>query len=339
MIPRVLFVLKKHEGSGGPLHSSSGLRNSARFVADMLNSENIATASVAIVVDGNGIDAEVFKFKPDVVVLEAIWCPPDKLAELVTIYPKIRWVVRIHSEIPFLAHEGMALQYLAAYASITNVKVSANSPVATRDLGYLNPVFLPNFYPVVQTTSDAVATAASMDHLKVGCFGAVRPMKNQLAQAFAAVEYAKRKRVTYLSFYVNASRPEQGGENVLKNLRSFFASQPSGYQLIEVSWSDRTAFLALVAEMDICMSVSFSETFCIVAADAVSQKIPVVVSPEVFWVDDDVQVDPTDIQAIADTIGHALGIWKGMLLRENLNGLRKYNQQSVVDWKQFLRSS
>src|SRR5208283_4189063 len=98
-------------------YNSSGLLNSATFVCDMLISSSFS-ASLAQVNDGNGIDAAVYKYKPDIVVLEAIWCPPYKLRELTGLhrYRHITWIVRNHSELSFLGFEGIAMQWMLEYA-------------------------------------------------------------------------------------------------------------------------------------------------------------------------------------------------------------------------------
>ena len=80
-------------------------------------------AALQVVIDGNDIDRYVHKLKPSVVILEAIWCPPYKLVELQKLYPKIKWVVRLHSGISFLANEGMAFSWLHEYVKIPNVTV------------------------------------------------------------------------------------------------------------------------------------------------------------------------------------------------------------------------
>ena len=332
MKPRVLFILKRHEGSGGPLHSSSGLRNSATFVCDMLNDRGIATARTVTVTDANDIDREVAQFKPDTAVLEAIWCPPAKLAEVQKLHPKVEWTVRIHSEVPFLAIEGMALTWLHKYTKIPKVEVSANSFRAARDLYYLTPVFLPNYYPL----SEREAPDLSIHPLRIGCFGAIRPMKNQLAQAFAAVNFAKQVHARRLEFHVNASRTEQGGENILKNLRAFFDAQVGGYDLVEDEWGTHEEFLELVRSMNVCMTVSFSETFSIVAADAAGQMVPLVTSAEVPWSDRAIQALPNEIPDMVAKLTTALGVRKRHILKSNFIGIRKYNEGSVLRWTHFV---
>src|SRR5215831_4209109 len=139
----ILFILRDQHGSGGWCgYKSSGLTNSATLVADMLESFGV-DAEVITVFDSNSIDKEVSRIRPDIVVLEAIWVPPYKLIELAKLWPGIRWIVRIHSEIPFLANEGIAIDWLFQYARIPNVEVASNSIRGVRDLKDLNPLFLP----------------------------------------------------------------------------------------------------------------------------------------------------------------------------------------------------
>lgn len=332
MHPRVLFILKRNQGSGGANHTSSGLKNSAKYVVDMLIEEYIAYAELVQVFDGNGIDREVYLFQPDIVVLEAIWCPPSKLLELSRLWPKVQWVVRIHSEIPFLANEGLAIEWIDRYLDIRNVVIASNSPRGARDLAQFKAIFLPNYYPLNMPTFPKQKS----NSLRVGCFGAIRPMKNQLAQAFAAIAYAKAHHYLALEFYVNSTRCEQGGEQVYKNLRALFAAQPPGYRLIPLGWAQRDQFRRVVSDMDVSLNVSLSETYCITAADAASQHIPIVVSREVPWASDSICADPNDISDISSKMGVALGWRRNFITHGNFHGLHIYNRQSIREWSDAL---
>ena len=81
----VLFVLRKRGtecwGDEPYGNRTSGLRNSAVYMNQMLQQLGIKSRLVDVV-DANGIDREVFQFNPEVVILEAVWCPPAKLTEL-----------------------------------------------------------------------------------------------------------------------------------------------------------------------------------------------------------------------------------------------------------------
>ena len=114
---KALFILKRREDySSDPSYSGSyqiatGMWNSAKFVSDALNSIDGVTSNVAIAVDGNSIDALCMQYDPDVVFIEGLWVTPAKFTELMGLarHAKRTFVVRIHSEIPFLATEGIAM--------------------------------------------------------------------------------------------------------------------------------------------------------------------------------------------------------------------------------------
>lgn len=295
--------------------------------------KNGIEANLQVVIDGNDIDRYVHKFKPSVVILEAIWCPPYKLVELQKLYPKIKWVVRLHSEISFLSNEGMAFLWLQEYVKIPNVTVAANSLNAVQDLDFALGVtidYLPNYYPI-----ECEPPAKKKRHkLNVGCFGAVRPMKNQLIQAIAALEYAAKNRV-HLYFHINSTRAEQGGSSVLKNLRALFKDRKNA-ELIEHPWMDHVDFRKLIGQMDINLAVSFSETFCIVVSDAVAEGVPVVVSDQVHWVIPLLHAKTTDSIDIIRKMTRALGIFKSYYTQQNLMRLKKFSNHSQKIWLKYL---
>jgi len=106
-------------------------------------------------------------------------------------------------------------------------------------------------------------------------------MKNHLLQAVAAMRIGDLLgKKTY--FHINTKRMENRGEPVLKNLRNLFKG--TDHVLVEHGWMERDNFLAVARRMDLGMQVSFSETFNIVAADMISQDVPVVVSNEIEFV-------------------------------------------------------
>jgi len=325
----ILFILKSHLTSGGPGRTpSSGLENSATLVADVLRDFGIYT-KVVTVVDSNSIDREVHQNKPRIVILEAIWCPPYKLKELAKLWPGIRWIVRIHSEIPFLANEGQAMDWLFQYKDIPNVIIGANSFRATEDLiiAGIPAVYLPNYHPI----NCFKAFRIEDKELNIGCFGAIRPMKNQLAQALAAIEYAKLQG-KFLNFHMNTSRVEQGGQQTLKNLRALLSSDPTRFRLVEFPWMLTRDFMEMVRNMDVCLNVSFTETFCITAANAAAQNVPIVVSPEIPWASNEIKADPTSVKDILHKLEVALGHHRRKIIDDNLEGLQIYDEISIRKW-------
>src|SRR5712671_1819959 len=116
---KVLFVCKKNEGSGGysVMGKRSGLFNSTRFVAEALVEHGV-DAKVVEVVDNNCIDREAFAFKPDIVIIEALWVVPSKFAVLRRLHPGVKWFVHLHSNAPFLALEGVAIEWITEYSRL-----------------------------------------------------------------------------------------------------------------------------------------------------------------------------------------------------------------------------
>lgn len=312
---RVLFILKHRDMAWGANYSntlSSGLRNSVRFVSDMLG--NIGYDSQWVeVIDNNGIDAQVHSYRPTHVIIEALWVIPEKFDVLMKLYPGIKWIVRNHSETPFLACEGIAMSWLEGYLK-RGVYVMCNSLRALRDLNLIaNAIgvssslvrYGPNYYPIgLASWLPAPAAPTQRDVLRVGCFGAIRLLKNQLIQAVGALSCAYQMSLP-LEFHINGTRIEGSADPVLNNLRGLF-SNTTNATLVEHPWLDHSDFLDLMGTMDISLQVSFSETFNLVTADAVKMGIPVVVSPEVSWLGGYAQADPNNVVTISTVMQQAL---------------------------------
>lgn len=277
----ILFICKKRKLYGqetSNLHSS-GLFNSVKFIAEMLNANHINT-EVVEVIDNNDIDREVTRVNPKVVIIEALWVVPEKFDILKKLHPNVKWIVRLHSEIPFLANEGIAMEWISKYI-YNDIYVASNSRNLFNTLKPLSDkiLYLPNYYPVKK--NGTVVNNYVDGVIDIGCFGAIRPLKNHLIQAVSAIKFADiigKK----LYFHINATRVEQSGESILKNLRNLF--KHSRHELVEHKWYEHNVFLCHLSWMDISMQCSFSETFNIVTADAVNLNVPVVVSKEIKWV-------------------------------------------------------
>lgn len=317
---------------------SSGLKNSASFVVDMLN--NLGhTAELVEVVDNNCIDKEVTKFKPDIVIIEALWVVPTKFDVLKNLHPNVKWIVRLHSDIPFIANEGIAMEWIFGYVQ-RNVYVGVNSSRINCELKQLVKdkssliLYLPNFYPLLNKPVYP-KPRRNPNIIDIGCFGAIRPMKNQLLQAVAAIIFANDKGLK-LRFHINGSRCETKGDNVLKNLRALFDNSLQ-HELVEHNWLDHEEFLKLMATMDISMQCSLSETFNIVSCDAVSQNVPIVVSPEISWASDICIAKATDSEDIVNTLKMVWSLRRLVVHKLNYFNLKSFDNESIEIWKQNMK--
>jgi glycosyltransferase involved in cell wall biosynthesis len=342
---RALFILKLRQdytSEYGANHLATGMYNSAKFVSDMLEESGIES-KVVIVVDNNAIDKEVKKYKPTHVFIEGIWVVPEKFEVLMKLHKKVKWIVRCHSEIPFLAQEGNAIDWIFEYAK-RGVYVSGNSSRVNKALQSLvgdslgledvneSMPMLPNYYPV--DDEFVFSDREDRDEINIGCFGAIRPLKNQLIQAVAAIKFAKIRDVK-LKFHINAARVEQNGANQLKNIQKMFAQLGDQYQLVEHPWMDHHTFKRLLRKMDICMQVSMSETFNIVTADAVSVGTPTVVSDEVTWAFPDTWAKPTDLDDLVDVLEY---VWdhRSEVVYESYSCLEEFSDRSKHTWVHYL---
>lgn len=335
---RILFILKKQKFGycGGP---STGLYNSATFVSDMLREKLGQDSKLVVVHDNNDIDREVTLFRPKIVIIEAIWVEPKKFDVLVKLHPHVRWVVRNHSAMPFLAHEGMALSWILEYMRHRHVEVSCNDGRTVEELEVLSVAnggrkaivpYHPNYYPP-QLHHRSQPPQIRGREIVIGCFGAIRPLKNQLIQAIAAIKYAERAGLS-LHFHINSGRVECGAEPILRNMRLLFAALPK-HTLFEHPWLGRHDFIHLVRRMDLGLQVAYSETFNIVSADFVMNDVPVVVSQEIGWVFDEFWADPNSSEEIARKIKVALNL---NFNNASARRLQEFDRCSIEFWREFL---
>lgn len=337
---KILFILKKRMLYSDDKYTTvnSGLYNSATFVNNMLVKCGVNSHLVEVV-DNNEIDKYVTKYRPDIVIIEALWVVPSKFEILTKLHPNVQWIVRIHSEVPFIANEGIAMEWLKGYAKFDNVNIGANSkdfiqslkPIIERDIFYL-----PNYYPISDTPKyRKYEFNYEDDVINIGLFGAIRPMKNSLTQAMAAMIYADEKDMK-LKLHINTERIEQKGENNLKNLRALFDG--TRHELVEHKWLKHDNFLKLVSKMDIGLQVSLSETYNIVTADFISQNVPIITSEEIKFVNAFDKVDKNkNAQVIADKIKSGLRnqqpfVWVNRLLLWIDSYKSKRNWIKFVKW-------
>ena len=349
--PRVLILVRKgHEYTNQMPNGTmkAGLLNSASFIKETLIKDLHIPAHLEICVDGNDVDRKIHKYKPTHCFLEAIWVTPAKLKELAYLHPKVDFVVRIHSKIPFLANEGIALQWIKEYFEIGgNVSIAFNNVHTHKDFRHIgiDNDYLPNVYKVELAYKPSIL-GIILDVLKdkficfpnntinVGCFGAIRPLKNQLLQAVAAMQYADKHDLT-LRFHINGTRLEQRGEVVLKNIRALF--KDTRHVLVEHSWMSHMEFLKLIKKMDIGLQLSFTESFNIVTADFVASRVPVIVGKDIEWMNKHAKCDPNNVDKVVEKMEYALR-HRRLVARLNLESLINYNHISTEVWREYFLS-
>lgn len=352
--PKTLFIVKERTEYYGTMNSS-GLLNSAKFVTDELTNRGYEVI-LEQVPDHNSIDRVVTLHRPDIVIIEAFWVTPAKFEVLMKLHKKVKWFVRNHSKADFASQEGIIWEWTIAYEKI-GVRVGYNLLSAKEDadeglnkpMGLSEAMYFPNVYYPRNDAAKNMNIVRSLPEgkIRIGCFGAIRPYKNQVQQFLAAIAYANETG-RYLEFYINNTRTESGGLPILKSLRAIGAElKASGKgELIELPWQAHADFLVTMQSMDLLLQVSFSETFNIVAADAVSNNVPAIVSDEVFWASSDCFLDlrywatanPMDIPSMVKALHRMtkFDFFRNWVLKAQYKGIFKYNDHSIEAWENFL---
>ena len=313
---------------------------------DMLVAAGI-DSQLEVATDNNCIDRFVKQHNPTHVIIEALWVVPTKFDILTKLHPHVKWIIRLHSEMPFIASEGIAMDWIADYVSFPQISIGVNAPRMLREVrAYLRVkqgwdktttnkrvFYQPNYYP---TNFKRKKFKNVPGYIDISCFGAVRPLKNHLLQAVAALMFAERKGLK-LRFHINTGRLEMKGDPVLNNLRSMFEQLAgTGHQLICHEWMSHDRFVDLCGQMDIALQVSISETFNIVAADLISQGVPVVGSKEIPWLSSLFAPEPQDSVGIADSLADAYRMpWLNVWL--NQINLRYYSWRTRRIWLKYFK--
>jgi hypothetical protein len=345
----VLFILKKREElddeTGKKKIIETGLYNSSTYLNTILNNMNI-NSNIEMAIDNNCIDRIVTKHRPKYVIIEALWVVPSKFDILCRLHPTVKWIIRFHSEMPFLACEGMATQWIIKYSLFPNLILGINSKRLLREVQFIvklknnfseedvdkKVVYLPNFYPIdvnIQSKLDK-----ELDTINICCFGAIRPLKNQLIQATAAIEFAN-KIGKKLRYHINSTRHETNGLPVYNNIKGLFIElNDERYTLVEHNWKNKEDFLLLCGQMDIGLQVSFSETFNIVGCDLLSQNVPIIFSNDIPWSKTKYNADPTDSIDIVDKLLLTYNNSQDNV-ETNIHLLKEFTNETVNVWVNF----
>ena len=335
---KVLFVLK--DRFYNRFHSESyGLINSSKQVADFLESIG-HECKIVQVIDGNGIDKELFLYRPDVVIIEALWVTAAKMKELIELkrYAKIKWVVRIHSDAGFLAAEGTAFKYINDYIELhkDNLYVSMNNLQFnhyTSQAMYYDFTYLPN---IITLLNYRKPPRHKHEYIDIGCFGSLRILKNHVYQALCAIDAANRLRKT-LRFHITVDPDvdEKTTNPVYKNLEEIF--KDSRHELVKHYWLTNDKFHELIKEMDIGMQISYTESFNIVTADFVNNDTPIVVSDAIRWMPFIMRTSSVEYRKTVRKIIWAYRFRRNKLItRWSKLNLAVYNEEAKLEWRKFM---
>jgi hypothetical protein len=328
-----------YNSEGGKCHRGLGVN--ALHTAKVLRKAGVR-CDIAPVWNIDSVRKALQKYMPTHAIVEAFWIKAPDMSTLLTEFPSVHFVVRCHSQIGFLQVEPGAIKILRDMLLLQevqlNLTVSANTLRLKQfiDRTYKSRcLLLPNLYNVDRENRKP---GVSHDHrsLRIGCFGAHRLLKNHTTSAAAALMMANR-RGSDLEFYVNSGRTENPqSKSIMLALNNMF-NNLRWAKIVQVPWEEWSQFRLTVSHMDLVVQASFTETFNIVTADAVSEGVPAVVGPAIEWVPESWQADPDDADDIA-RVGSAL-LWDTGSAAEGLCALEKYVSEGLCKWLKYLDSN
>lgn len=274
------------------------------------------------------------------VVMSAPFFDTAFLKTLCNTFPKKQFTITFHSNAGFLGLDKWAMKMLGELIEVEkelpNFKISVNSEKFARVVNGIydiNVLTLPNLYPIQLTIPKRKLFTTKKPTLKVGCFSAIRSLKNIPTAAFATAILAKKLQMD-TEFHIVVGREEDPqAEKIITGIENLFSKLPN-IRLVKNDWSVNDEFKTLVKKMDILIQPSFSESFNNVTADAITNSVPVVVSEAIDWLPEKFRANSDDAQDIANV---AIRLLKDTYVIEDAYyALSDHNKKTLKYWKEYI---
>jgi hypothetical protein len=273
------------------------------------------------------------------IVISAPWIPTAELISLAYQHPDVEFTVNCHSNVGFLQADSNGVRILKelihAEHGTWNIHVGGNSRrfVSWVESAFHAPcAYLPNLYYLDKFAQDPTPPYTPGATLKIGAFGATRVLKNMLSSAGAALDIAETLGAD-TQLWINKGR-EDGGGTMIRAVRELLARK-SRITLHEAQWTSPAEFKdRYVRMMHLVLQPSYTESFNIVSADAVSLGVPVVASPAIDWVPKHWQANPDDTGDIA-RVGLCL-LRDPRAWRDGLKALERHVSEGTRLWLSYL---
>lgn len=272
------------------------------------------------------------------VIISAPWIPSKELLALANEFPNTRFAVVCHSNVGFLQADRNGVQLVRELMELElgthNIRLGGN---CRRFCEWVKAAFaapcayLPNLY-YVDEHAVKHHHPFSGGTLRVGLFGATRPLKNLMSAAGAAIQIGRELRVP-VELWMSAGRAEGGGETVLASVKEMLSGLPN-ISLVFSGWQSWPKFRQVVGHMHLLMQPSYTESFNMVTADGVAEGVPSVVSSAIDWVPSYWQADVDDSRDIARTGRQLLS--DPHAISDGLRALHKYVVEGVQEYKSYL---
>ncbi len=316
--------------------SHIGLGVAAVNTVKVLRREGIAT-EVWPILSASDLRARLQAAPQKHVIISAPWIPTIELQALSLDFPQTRFAVNCHSNVGFLQADRNGVKLIREVMELelgsANVHLAGNSK---RFCDWVKAAFgsscayLPNLYWTEGPCARPQRTFNG-GTLRIGVFGATRPLKNLMSAAGAALEIARNLRAA-LELWLSAGRAEGGGETVLAAVREMVQDVP-GVSLVMNGWQSWPKFRKTVGHMHLLLQPSYTESFNMVTADGVAEGVPSVVSPAIDWAPESWKAHVDDVMHIAQ-VGRRL-LHDVSAAHEGFEALQKYVQDGLQAYQKY----
>ncbi len=312
---------------------------------------NVAGYTTAKVLRQHGIETVVFPVRHNVDIVEAMdayneshtaplthvvisapWLSVYDLINLIENFKNTQFVILSHSNVGFLQADPEGVMLLRQYHELAethrNLKVGGNSEKFVKWMqeayGH-DSILLPNLYPLPDNPKDKRWDGKSP--LKIGAFGAVRPYKNFMTAAGAAIVIHR-----FLNVPVELHM-STGGEGGTTEAIEQMCANVHGVTLIKHEWQFWDKFIQLVSKMDLLLQVSYTESFNLITADGIAVGVPSVVSTAIEWAP---QTWKADSDNVIDVARVGLRLLRGQNRDDGFIALQEHNEWGLSFWIAFL---
>ncbi|MBV9267898.1 MAG: glycosyltransferase [Acidobacteriaceae bacterium] len=318
--------------------SHIGLGVAAINTAKVLRREGIE-AHVWPIVNSSELRTRLEATPAKDVIISAPWIPSNELMKLADDFPETQFAVNCHSNVGFLQADRNGVKLVRELMELEtgthNIHLAGNS---RRFCNWVQAAFfapctyLPNLYYLDSNATKHRQMAFSGGTLRIGIFGATRPLKNLMSAAAAALEIARGQRAS-LELWMSGGRAEGGGETVLAAVKEMLEGLPD-VKLMLNGWQSWPKFRQLVRHMHLLLQPSYTESFNMVTADGVAEGVASVVSEAVDWAPDYWKADVDDVLDVARVGRQILNDHRAA--QDGLQALQSYVEDGLIAYRKFL---
>lgn len=320
--------------------SHIGLGVAAINTAKVLRQAGIQT-DVWPIISAPDLRARLKESPADEVLISAPWIPALEMHALSSEFPRTRFTVNCHSNVGFLQADRNGVHLLRELMELematANVHLAGNS---RRFCDWVRSAFgapcayLPNLY-YLDSEGPVPQQPFCNGTLRIGIFGATRPLKNLMSAAAAALEIAHNFR-TPLELWLSAGRAEGGGDGILGAVREMLNGLPN-VTLKMNGWQTWPSFRKTVGYMHLLLQPSYTESFNMITADGIAEGVASVVSNAIDWAPHDWKANVDDVMDIA-RVGRRL-LHDPRAALDGMGALRMHNADGLHAYRQFFATT